>query len=282
MYISFATKIDLASCEQNCQFAADHQIPALDIVLTDVAQLTLAHIKSIRHLLNAYGLRCATVHMLGVNHLTVDMVQRQQHQACRALACEYTAVLGASAFVTTSGKRSHVLDENAYMFAQELRPTITTLHASGILFAVQPDSAGFVDSTTAYERIWSLIGNVYGVFDPVALHRSGDDMLAFVRHHAGRIAHVRASDTVWQHGQCIASPPVGMGDLRWGTLVGLLYEGGYDGALSITPAGSFWGRANQRQRMILLSQHHLQQYLFDDDHETILATKSASFYGRMM
>jgi hypothetical protein len=55
MYISFATKIDLATCEQDCQFAADHQIPALDIVLTDVSQLTLTHIKSIRHLLNAYG-----------------------------------------------------------------------------------------------------------------------------------------------------------------------------------------------------------------------------------
>jgi sugar phosphate isomerase/epimerase len=282
MYISFATKIDLATCEQDCQFAADHQIPALDIVLTDVSQLTLTHIKSIRHLLNAYGLRCATVQLLGVNHLTVDVLQRQLHQTHRAMACEYAALLGASALVTNSGKRSSVLDENAYMFAQELRPTIATLHASGIRLAVQQDQSGFVDSVTAYERIWAMIGQVYCVFDPVAIQRSGADVLGFARHHAGRITHVRANDVLCHEGQQIAAPPVGMGDMRWGPMLALLYEGGYMGALSITPDGSFWGRANQRQRMLLLSQYHLQQYLTDDDSETVLATKSTSFYGRMM
>ena len=282
MYIAFSTKTDLVVCENDCQFAADHQIPALDIVLSDIAQLSYAHIKSIRQLLTAYGLRCAAVHMVGVNHLTVDLPQRQRIQEQRALACEYAAILGASVFVTTSGKRSAVLDENAYMFAQELRPTITTLHASGIRFAVQPDSTGFIDCNAAYERVWSLTGQVYGTFDPVVLHSAGDDMLTFVRHHAGRIAHVRASDMLWHNGQRIASPPVGMGDLRWGAILSLLYEGGYDGALSISPDGSFWGRPRQRQRMILLSQHHLQHYLFDGDDETILATKSAPFYGRMV
>lgn len=282
MHISFATKIDLATCEQDCQFAADNQIPALDIVLDDIAQLTPTHIKSIRHLLNAYGLRCATVHLMGVNHLITEMAHRQRLQSHRATACEYAAMLGASVFVTTSGKRSQVLDENAYMFAQELRPTITTLHASGIRFAVQPHHAGFVDSVMAFERIWALIGQVYSVFDPVVLQRVGDDVLGFVRQYAGRIAHVRASDVLHHAGQHIASPPVGMGDMRWGPILGLLYEGGYTGALSIAPEGSFWGRANQRKRMIQLSQYHLQQYLFDDDNETILATKSASFYGRMM
>lgn len=282
MYISFATKTDLTQCENDCQFAADHQIPAIDVVLTDIAQLSSAHIKALRQLLTGYGLRCAAVHMTGMNHLTIDVAQRQRMHAQRALACEYAAILGASAFVTTSGKRSLVLDENAYMFAQELRPTVTTLNACGIRFAVQQDHAGFIDGVTAYERIWALIGQVYAVFDPVALLSAGDDVLAFVRHHARRIAHVHASDTLWHDGQRVASPPVGMGDLRWGAMIGLLYEGGYDGALSIAPEGSFWGRTNNRQRMILLSQHHLQHYLFDADDETILATKSAPFYGRMV
>ncbi|MFZ9856720.1 MAG: sugar phosphate isomerase/epimerase family protein [Roseiflexaceae bacterium] len=282
MYISFATKIDLTACEQDCQFAADNQIPALDIVLNDIDQLSTAHIKSIRLLLQAYGLRCASVHLIGFNHLITELGQRQRLQSHRAIACEYAAMLGAATLVTTSGKRSQVLDENAYMFAQELRPTIATLYASGIRLAVQPHHAGFVDSVMAFERIWALIGQVYSVFDPVALHRGGDDVMGFVRQYAGRIAHVRASDMLSHAGQYIASPPVGMGDMRWGPMLALLYEGGYAGALSIAPEGIFWGRVNQRQRMIQLSQHHLYQYLFDDDNETILATKSASFYGRMM
>lgn len=282
MYISFATKTDLTHCENDCLFAAEHQIPAIDIVFADIAHLSTAHIKAVRQLLTAYGLRCAAVYMTGGNHLTVDATQRQHMQMQRAVACEYAAMLGASTFVTTSGKRSAVLDENAYMFAQEFRPTIATLKASGIRFAVQQDPTGFIDGVTAYERIWSLVGQVYAVFDPVALHNAGDDALLFAHHHASRIAHVRASDVIWHAGQRVATPPVGMGDLRWGAMVGMLYEGGYDGALSITPEGGFWGRANQRQRMILLSQHHLQQYLFDADDETILATKSAQFYGRMV
>lgn len=282
MYISFATKTDLTQCEIDCQFAADHAIPAVDIGLVDIDQLSSQYIKSIRQCLTAYGLRCAAVYMTGINHLTVDVAQRQRMQSQRALACEYAAMLGATTLVTTSGRRSSVLDENTYMFAQELRPTITTLAASGIRFAVKQDSASFVDSTLAYERIWALIGQVYAVFDPVALHRVGDDVLTFVRQYAGRIAHVCANDMLWHQGQRIASPPVGMGDLRWGPMLGLLYEGGYAGALSIVPDGSFWGRPRQRQRMILLSQQHLQQYLFDANDETMLATKSASFYGRMM
>jgi len=282
MYISFPTKIDLAACENDCQFAVDHQIPAVDIVIADMAHISSAQIKALRQLLNAYGLRCASFGMIGVNHLTADSGQRQRFQLQRAIACEYAAMLGASAFVTTSGMRSHVLDENAYMFAQELRPTIATLYASGIRFAVQSDRSGFVDSTTAYERIWSLMGQVYCVFDPAVLHLVGDDVLTFVHKYAGRIAHVRASDILWHNGQRMAATPVGMGDLRWASMLALLYEGGYDGALSVTPTGSFWARTNQRQRMILLSQYHLQQYLFDADNETVLATTTMPFYGRMV
>lgn len=282
MYISFATTNHLTQCEIDCQFAADNQIPAIDIVFTDIAYLSAAHIKNIRQLLTAYGLRCAAVYMTGYNHLTQDVTQRQRIQSQRARACEYAAILGAATFVTTSGRRSAVLDENTYMFAQEFRPTIATLAASGMRFAVQQEFTGFISDVTAFERIWAMIGQVYAVFDPVALHNTGDDALAFVRRHASRIAHVRANDALWHAGQRVASPPVGMGDLRWGAIIGLLYEGGYDGALSIAPEGSFWGRTTQYQRMILLSQHHLQQYLFDDDNETILATKSASFYGRMV
>ena len=282
MYISFATKTVPHGCEADCQFAADHHIPALDIVLSHTAPLTYAQVKALRHMLTAYGLRCAAVHVLGMNHLTTDVAQRQQIQSQRALACEHAAMLGASTFVTTSGMRSHVLDENAYMFAQELRPTLATLSASGIRFAVQPDETGFIDRRAAYERVWALIGQVYCVFDPVAFQCAGDNPLLFVHHHASRIAHVRATDALWHDGQRIAAPPVGMGETHWAALLGLLYEGGYDGALSITPEGGFWGRTNQRQRMVMLSQHHLQHYLFDADEETILATKSAPFYGRMV
>ncbi|MBM4413025.1 MAG: hypothetical protein FJ040_06215 [Chloroflexi bacterium] len=149
-------------------------------------------------------------------------------------------------------------------------------------FAVQMDTTGFVDGITAYERIWSLIGQVYCVFDPVILGQQGDDVLAFAHKHTNKIAHVRAAD-VLSHGDVrIATPPVGMGDLRWGPMLSLLYEGGYNGALSITPDGSYWNRNAQRHRMILLSQHHLNQYLFDADDETLLAKKSTSLYGRMM
>jgi sugar phosphate isomerase/epimerase len=282
MYISFPTKIDLAACENDCQFAVDHQIPAVDIMVSDMTKISSAHIKSLRGVLRSYGLRCASFGMIGVNHLTADSGQRQRLQSQRAIACEYAAMLGASAFVTTSGVRSHVLDENAYMFAQELRSTIATLHASGIRFTVQADRNGFVDSTIAYERIWALIGQVYCVFDPVLLHLVGDDVLTFVHKYAGRIAHVRASDVLWHNGQRMAATPVGMGDLRWASMLALLYEGGYEGALSVTPTGSFWERASQRQRMILLSQYHLQQYLFDADNETVLATTTMPFYGRMV
>lgn len=282
MHISFTTKTDLVACENDCQFAVDHQIPAVDITISDVTSLSIAHIKALRTILNAYGLRCASFGLLEMNHLVDDARQRQFVQMQRTQACEYAAMLDASVFVTTSGMRSTILDENAYVFAQELAPTIATLTAQGMRFAVQPAGTGFIDCMSAYERVWSLIGQVYCVYDPVMLRLSHDDELAFVHKHARRIAHVKASDVLWHQGQRIASPPVGMGDVRWASIMALLYEGDYNGALSITPSGSFWGRTSHRQRMILLSQQHLQQYLFDADGDTILATKPSSFYGTMV
>ena len=282
MFISFPTKIDLSACEFDCHFANDHQITAVDVVMSERHAATLAQIKALRHVLHTYGVRCALFSLVGCNHLVVHAEQRQQMKSLRDRACEYASILDASVFVTTSGMRSTVLDENAYMFAQELRHTIATVQARGMRFAVQMDATGFVDGITAYERIGSLIGQVYCVFDPVALVQNGGDVLAFLHKHANKIAHVRAADVLCRDDVRIASPPVGMGDLRWGPMLSLLYEGGYHGALSITPDGGFWNRNAQRHRMILLSQHHLNQYLFDADNESVLANKVTSLYGRMV
>ena len=52
-----------------------------------------------------------------------------------------------------------------------------------------------------------------------------------------------------------------MGDIEWGKIMAFLYEGGYDGYLSIEPHGPIWGHPPLRRTMLLLSQRYIWQFL---------------------
>ncbi|MBM4413026.1 MAG: hypothetical protein FJ040_06220 [Chloroflexi bacterium] len=83
MFISFPTKIDLTACEIDCHFANDHQITAVDVVMSERQVVSISQIKAMRHVLHTYGVRCASFSLVGCNHLVVHAEQRQQAQTLR-------------------------------------------------------------------------------------------------------------------------------------------------------------------------------------------------------
>ena len=54
----------------------------------------------------------------------------------------------------------------------------------------------------------------------------------------------------------------GNGDsIHWGKLFAFLYEHNYSGWLSIEPHGPVWSKGTMREKMLLLTKRHIDQFL---------------------
>lgn len=261
MQLGFVMHNDVQAFEAECRFAARHEFTALEIqVWHTTAQLTISTVTKMRHLLDAYGLRCAALSLWGVNHLAADIELRRIAEHERTQVITYAAILGADVVVMGAGEASKVLDENVMTFAHVMRPSIDALASYHIPLALYGFYDGFLDTPMAFERLWSVVGDVGIALDVASIVHAGHDYLDFVRRHGKRVRHLYVRDTLIQHGIRIAEPPAGMGDIAWGKVLGLLYEADFAGVLSIAPQGQ-WTRSGMRERMLLLSKQALAPYV---------------------
>jgi sugar phosphate isomerase/epimerase len=261
MQLGFVMHNDVQAFEAECRFAARHEFSALDIqVWHTTAQLSVSTVTKMRQLLDAYGLRCAALSLWGVNHLAADSDIRRHAHHERMQITTYAEILGAAVVVMGAGDASKVLDENVMTFAHVMRPCIDALAAQQIPLALYGFYDGFLDTPMAFERLWSVVGDVGIALDVASIVHAGHDYLDFVRRHGKRVRHVYVRDTLIQHGVRIAEPPAGMGDIAWGKVLGLLYEAEFAGVLAIAPHGQ-WTRPGMRERMLLLSKYALAPYV---------------------
>jgi len=211
-------------------------------------------------ILDAYGLRCASYGLWGINHIAADAGIR--HGACEARkqAIEIASILGAPLLILGGGEASHVLDENVFTFAHVMRHTIDELSQRHMQLAVYGFYDGFLTTPDAFERLWTVIGDVGISLDAASILHAGFDYIEFVRRHGKRIRHVLVRDTLVHNGVRISEPPAGMGDIRWAKVIALLYEAEYHGALAIAPHGN-WARAGFREKMLLLAKQSLAPFL---------------------
>lgn len=56
-------------------------------------------------------------------------------------------------------------------------------------------------------------------------------------------------------------PIVGMGQLKWNVMLGMLWNVGYDGYIIIEPHGDVWAEPENRWKHIVLAKRHLEQYM---------------------
>ena len=78
--------------------------------------------------------------------------------------------------------------------------------------------------------------------DPVGIMRNmKDDPYEIMKRYANRIAHFHAKD-IFRYGDdgWEIEPIVGMGQLKWNVMLGMLWNVGYDGYIIIEPHGDVW------------------------------------------
>ena len=67
---------------------------------------------------------------------------------------------------------------------------------------------------------------------------------------------VQYGDDGWE-----IEPIVGMGQLKWNVMLGMLWNVGYDGYIIIEPHGDVWAEPENRWKHIVLAKRHLEQYM---------------------
>ncbi len=269
MKLGFIANNDLPGIEQDARFAARHNFDGLEFNFwhntswSDFdTELNVAYVTEIRRILDRYGIKTASFGLWGSNHISLDAQERQASLDRLDRAIQYAEILGAEVLITGGGKIDAPLDDNVAAFVEVLPPFLQKAQAAGLrvaLYAVHGQS--FFESIEAYEKVWAHIPDVGIKLDPANVQHHGDDYLAWLRDHGDKVAHMHIKEHLYMDGQLVSQPAAGMGSIEWGKVFAFLYEHSYDGYLIIEPHGPKWSRPPLREKMLLLTQRYIKQFL---------------------
>ncbi|NQT88245.1 sugar phosphate isomerase/epimerase [bacterium] len=264
MKFAFIAENDLPTMEADAQFAGDHGFAGLEFnYWGNFTDLTEDTVRQMRALLDRTGIRCAMLGLWGWNHLSPNVDERTAALAQLQRAIDFAKILEADVFTAGGGEMPDATpEENADEFAEVFPPYIEQVRDAGMAMAVYPlHGNSFFHTIDDFRRVWDKGIDVGIKMDCANFQHAGQRYLPILRDHGDRIAYVHIKEHVYMDGELASQPAAGMGDIEWGKIMAFLHEAGYDGYLSIEPHGPLWGKPPLREKMILLSQRHISQFL---------------------
>jgi sugar phosphate isomerase/epimerase len=270
MKVGFIGLNDLSGVEEDAKFAAKHGLAGIEYNYWHHPRrssfdhdIDAEKVAKTRAILDEHGVRAASFGLWGPNHIAPDPVERQESLARLDKAIEYAKTLGAEVLITGGGQIPNgSLEENVAEFVKVFPPYLEKAQQAGLkvaLYAVHGNS--FFNSIEAYERVWEYIPDVGIKLDPANIMHHGEAYLPILRDHGDRVFHVHIKEHLYLDGELASQPAAGMGDVQWGKIMAFLYEHHYDGYLIIEPHGPIWSKPPLRDKMILLSQRYIGQFL---------------------
>ena len=270
MRLGFIALNDLHGIEADARFAAEHGFAGLEFNFWHHAgrsgfdeDLDPAKVSRMREILDTCGVKAASFGLWGSNHTSPDEGERQASLDRLDRAIQYAETLGAEILITGGGQIPGAsLEENVAAFVEVFPPYLAKAQAAGLkvaLYAVHGNS--FFDRIEAYERVWEQIPDVGIKLDPANILHHGDQHLPILRDHGDRVYHVHIKEHLYVDGALASQPAAGMGDIQWGKVMAFLYEHSYQGYLIFEPHGPLWSRPPLREKMLLLTQRYISQFL---------------------
>lgn len=151
-------------------------------------------------------------------------------------------------------ERLKVQYKHYYDLAKELGITVSTYIGHG---------GNFINRRNILSRVLEEIPEYNLKLDPVGIMRNlKDDPYEIIKLYGNRCVHFHVKD-ITRYG-CDGfeiEPPVGLGDLRWNMIFGLLYHHDYHGYIVIEPHGPKFGKTENKKTHILLSKKHIEQFM---------------------
>lgn len=155
-------------------------------------------------------------------------------------------------------------DKNIAEFKKEYLYYKDIADKKGIKLACYLGHGGnFVHSREILDKLLKEVPEFNIKLDPVGIMRNmKDDPYEIMKRYANRIAHFHAKD-IFRYGDdgWEIEPIVGMGQLKWNVMLGMLWNVGYDGYIIIEPHGDVWAEPENRWKHIVLAKRHLEQYM---------------------
>lgn len=235
----------------------------------DVERLDAKEAERVTALFDRHGLTLSSLAFYD-NNLHPDPDQRaaiNQH----VVACiDAAAVLGCPTVGTFVGRDwTKPVVENLRQAEQVFRPLVDRAGEKGVKLVIEncvmegwhPDGypANLAYSPELWEWMFDL--GLYLNFDPSHLVWMGIDPVEALRPHVGKVAHAQAKDIQtfpdrrnrygWPGKAVVREDPwdvgwwryrvPGLGEVDWRRIVDTLYEGGFDGVLSVEHEDPVWG-----------------------------------------
>jgi len=264
MKMAFIGVNDLAGVAEDARFAAEHGFEGLEFnYWKNFEDLTAETVSEMRAILDRHGVKCSALGLWGWNHISPDAAEREEAQNHLGRAIDFASTLGASIVITGGGEMPEASpEENAAEFAKVFPPFIERVNDAGMRMALYPvHGNSFFRSIADYQRVWDGGLDVGIKLDPANWRHAGLEYLPVLRDQGERVFYVHIKEHLYLDGEVASQPAAGMGDIEWGKVMAFLYEGGYDGYLSIEPHGPKWSRPPLRRAMLLLTQRHIGQFL---------------------
>jgi len=261
--LSFIGNSGLDAVREDARFCAEHGFEGLEFDFwANVEQLERSTVEVVREILSEHGVRCVMLGIWGWNHLASDTGEREKAHAMLRKGIEFGQILQADVLTTGGGMCGESVDANAAEFAKVFPPFLEAIQAGGMVPSFYPlHGNSFFTSVEAYEKVWETLPEVGIKFDPANWRHHGVDYLGVLRQYGNKIAHLHIKEHLYHGGELVSQPAAGMGDIEWGKVFAFLYEHDYSGPLSIEPHGPVWSKGEMRQRMLLLTQRHIRQFL---------------------
>jgi len=264
MKLGFIANNDLPGIEEDAKFAVEHGFAGLEFnYWGDFKDLTAETVGKMRAILDKHGARAAALGLWGWNHTSPDAAERAAAQAHLDRAIGFAHTLGASILITGGGQVPGATPEqNAAEFVKTFPPFIEKATNAGLKMAMYPVHGNSFFTTAAdFQRVWDAGLDVGIKLDPANIIHHGDDYLPILRDHGKRIYHMHIKEHLVMDGKVASQPAAGMGDVQWGKVMAFLHEHDYRGYLIIEPHGSLWSRPPLRNKMLLLTQRYIGQFL---------------------
>ena len=191
-----------------------------------------------------------------------------ERAAVRRTMLEFLAMAEAigcrMAFFNTGEYDPEDPDKNIAEFKKEYLYYKDIADKKGIKLACYLGHGGnFVHSREILDKLLKEVPEFNIKLDPVGIMRNmKDDPYEIMKRYANRIAHFHAKD-IFRYGDdgWEIEPIVGMGQLKWNVMLGMLWNVGYDGYIIIEPHGDVWAEPENRWKHIVLAKRHLEQYM---------------------
>jgi len=213
--------------------------------------------------LQRHGVGVAAYGLWGYNHLSPDADERAHaHETLdRAIGC--AEQLGAHALVLGTGDMpDEPVERKLDEFATVFRPILKRIADAGMQPAFYAIHGGsFLDSVETFDLACERLPGVKLKYDPANWGDAGQDYVEVARRCRDRMGHVHIKEVIHSEGRIVSQPPAGMGEIEWGKVLTFLYEGGYDGHLSVEPHMPPWTKGEALRTNLILSKRHISRFL---------------------